>query len=115
MEPVVSRRRCCKVWSRRGRGGCGRKLGARTDRGGGVRRHSRPRGFGDSAVGSSRSSRKRDVSSLAETSFDSEKVYSSFRHGEYCSSTGLNQGEWEIMYREFLASGLIVKDEPNSD
>ena len=115
MEPVVSRPRRCKVSSRRGRGGCGRKRAARTGRGGGVRRHSRPRAFGDSVVGSSRSSRKRDVSSLAETLFDSEKVYSSFRRGEYCSSTGLNQGEWEIMNREFLASGLIVKDEPDSD
>ena len=51
--------------------------------------------------------------SLNKASFDSKKVYASFLQGMYCSSTGLEEVEWEIMYREFIALGLVVKDEPN--
>jgi hypothetical protein len=37
------------------------------------------------------------------------------RRGYYSPSTNLDSLEWEVMYREFVASGLVVKPEPASD
>ena len=46
---------------------------------------------------------------------ETDEVYLSFRRGLYSPSTGLEEEEWKIMYSEFIASGLLVKGEPDSD
>jgi hypothetical protein len=45
----------------------------------------------------------------------SDYIYSSFHRGCYSHSTSFDREEWKIMFREFVASGLIVKSEPDSD
>jgi len=65
-------------------------------------------------AGSSRGARAGVDVYLDKHSRDSDEIYASFCHGVYCSSTGLDEKEWEIMYREFVASGLVVKSEPDS-
>jgi hypothetical protein len=42
-------------------------------------------------------------------------VESSFCWGYYSPSTNLDHSEWEVMYRQFVDSGLVVKPEPPSD
>jgi hypothetical protein len=42
-------------------------------------------------------------------------VKNSFRRGYYSPSTNLDWSEWEVMYRQFVESGLIVKWESASD
>jgi hypothetical protein len=42
-------------------------------------------------------------------------VESSFHRGYYSPLTTLDRLEWEVMYREFMASSLVVKSEPHSD
>jgi hypothetical protein len=53
----------------------------------------------------------------SETSTSSVSCYveSSFHQGYYSPSTNLDPLEWEVMYHEFVASGLVVKPEPLSD
>jgi hypothetical protein len=42
-------------------------------------------------------------------------IYSSFREGHYSPSIGLERKEWEILFREFVASGVVVKSEPDGN
>jgi hypothetical protein len=42
-------------------------------------------------------------------------VEASFRRGYYSPSTNLDGSEWEVMYCQFVESGLVVKPEPFCD
>jgi hypothetical protein len=42
-------------------------------------------------------------------------VEASFCRGYYSPSTNLDRSEWEVMYLQFIESGLVVKSELVSD
>jgi hypothetical protein len=42
-------------------------------------------------------------------------VEASFCQGYYSPSTNLDRSEWEVMYLQFIESGLVVKSELVSD
>jgi hypothetical protein len=49
------------------------------------------------------------------TSVAPADVESSFCPGYYSPSTNLDCSEWDVMYHQFVDSGLVVKPEPPSD
>jgi hypothetical protein len=38
-------------------------------------------------------------------------IRQSFKDGRYSPSTGMEEIEWQIMLEQFVASGVVVKDE----
>jgi hypothetical protein len=38
-------------------------------------------------------------------------IRQSFKDGWYSPSTGMEEVEWQIMLEQFIASGVVVKDE----
>jgi hypothetical protein len=38
-------------------------------------------------------------------------VKQSFKDGRYSPSTGMEEWEWQIMLEQFIAMGVVVKDE----
>jgi hypothetical protein len=38
-------------------------------------------------------------------------IRQSFKDGQYSPSTGMEEVEWQIMMEQFIASGVVVKDE----
>jgi hypothetical protein len=38
-------------------------------------------------------------------------VRQSFKDGRYSPSTGMEEREWQIMLEQFIATGVVVKDE----
>jgi hypothetical protein len=38
-------------------------------------------------------------------------IRQSFKHGRYSPSTDMEEVEWQIMLEQFIASGVVVKDE----
>jgi hypothetical protein len=45
----------------------------------------------------------------AETPSAPHDIEASFRQGYYSPPTNLERSEWEVMYRQFVESSLIVK------
>jgi hypothetical protein len=38
-------------------------------------------------------------------------IRQSFKDGRYSPLTGMEEIEWQIMFEQFIASGVVVKDE----
>jgi hypothetical protein len=38
-------------------------------------------------------------------------IWQSFKDGRYSLLTGMEEREWQIMLEQFIASGLVVKNE----
>jgi hypothetical protein len=38
-------------------------------------------------------------------------IRQSFKDGQYSPSTGMEEVEWQIMLEQFIASGVVIKDE----
>jgi hypothetical protein len=38
-------------------------------------------------------------------------IRQSFKDDRYCPSTGMEEREWQIMLEQFIAIGVVVKDE----
>jgi hypothetical protein len=38
-------------------------------------------------------------------------VRQSFKDGKYSPSTGMEEKEWQIMLEQFIAKGVVIKDE----